>query len=175
MKITDGTHKTPQYLESGITFISAKNVVNGNLDFSNVKYISEKEYYEIQKRCNTEHGDVLLTKSGSLGTPAIVDTDEPLGLFESLAVLKYDRRVLDGVFLCEQIKGVDVQKQLTSGIKGVAVKHLHLNVIAATKIIVPPLAEQKVFATFVEQADKSKFVIKKTEKSLSWRPFLECL
>ena len=86
LKITDGTHKTPQYLESGITFISAKNVVNGYLDFSDVKYISEKEYYEIQERCNTEHGDVLLTKSGSLGTPVIVDTDEPLGLFESLAV-----------------------------------------------------------------------------------------
>ena len=99
LKITDRTHKTPQYLESGITFISAKNVVNGYLDFSDVKYISEKEYYEIQKRCNTEHGDVLLTKSGSLGTPVIVDTDEPLGLFESLAVALQKNFGNEGAFV----------------------------------------------------------------------------
>ena len=28
-KITDGTHKTPNYLDEGITFISAKNIIDG--------------------------------------------------------------------------------------------------------------------------------------------------
>ena len=74
-------------------------MVNGYLDFSDVKYISEKEYYDIQKRCNTEHGDVLLTKSGSLGTPVIVDTDEPLGLFESLAVALQKNFGNEGAFV----------------------------------------------------------------------------
>ena len=39
-KITDGTHKTPTYLDEGITFISAKNIVNGELDFTDIKHIS---------------------------------------------------------------------------------------------------------------------------------------
>ena len=76
-KITDGTHKTPNYLSKGITFISAKNIVNGELDFSDVKYISEEEYNEIQKRCQTEVYDILLSKSGSLGSPAILRTKMP--------------------------------------------------------------------------------------------------
>jgi type I restriction enzyme S subunit len=75
-KITDGTHKTPNYLDAGVTFISAKNIVNGELDFSDVKYISDQEYAEIQKLCQTEMGDILLTKSGSLGAPVIVKTTE---------------------------------------------------------------------------------------------------
>ena len=155
-KITDGTHKTPTYLDEGITFISAKNIIEGKLNFSDIKHISEIEYQEIQKRCQTEQGDVLLAKSGSLGMSAIVDTDEPLGLFESLAILKYDRALLNGVFLCRQMQSDSIQGQLMANVKGVAVKHLHLNVISSTKIIVPPMGLQKEFAAFVEQSDKSK-------------------
>ena len=93
-KITDGTHKTPLYQLSGVTFISAKNIVNEKLDFSDVKYISESEYNEIQNRCQTEKGDILLSKSGSLGIPVIFNEKFPVGLFESLAVIKYDRDIL---------------------------------------------------------------------------------
>jgi type I restriction enzyme S subunit len=164
-KITDGTHKTPKYLGEGVTFISAKNIINGRLDFSDVKYISEAEYQEIQKRCQTEKGDVLLAKSGSLGMTAIVETDESLGLFESLAILKYDRTLLNGVFLCRQMQSDTVQSQLMSNVKGVAVKHLHLNVIAKTKIIVPPMDLQERFCAFARQSDKSKFELKKAIES----------
>ena len=161
-KITDGTHKTPKYLDSGITFISAKNIINGNLDFSDVKYISEEEYEYIQKRCRTKKGDILLAKSGTLGTPAIIRTDEKLGLFESLAVIKYNREQILPEFLCEQLKADSVQKQFKSGTKGVAVKHLHLGVIAETEIIVPPIDDQKCFAAFVEQVDKSKVAVQRS-------------
>ncbi|WP_051555410.1 restriction endonuclease subunit S [Anaerovibrio lipolyticus] len=160
-KITDGTHKTPNYLDEGITFISAKNIVNGELDFSDVKYISEEEYLVIQKRCQTEKSDILLSKSGSLGFPVIVKTDEKLGLFESLAVLKYEKDRFIPEFLCEQLKTDMVQRQFTSGTKGVAIKHLHLGVIANTDIIVPPVEEQKEFAYFVHQVDKSKVAVHK--------------
>ena len=161
-KITDGTHKTPTYLNEGITFISAKNIVNGELDFTDTKYISESEYQEIQKRCQTAIYDILLSKSGSLGSPVIIRTEEKLGLFESLAILKYDRKKLMPEFLCEQLKTDRIQRQFTTGTKGVAIKHLHLGVIADIDIIVPPLDEQKTFADFVNQVNKSKVVVQKS-------------
>ena len=165
-KITDGTHKTPTYLDEGITFISAKNIVNGELDFTDIKHISEEEYQEIQNRCQTDIFDILLSKSGSLGAPVIVKTKEKLGLFESLAVLKYDRDRLLPEFLCEQLKMDSVQRQFKTGTKGVAIKHLHLGVIADTDIIVPPLKEQKIFADFVAQVDKSKLAVQKSLEQL---------
>ncbi len=165
-KITDGTHKTPNYLKSGVTFISAKNIVNGELDFTDVKYISDDEYAEIQKRCQTEMGDILLSKSGSLGAPVIVKTTERIGLFESLAVLKYDRSRLLPAFLCEQLKSDNVQRQFRVGTKGVAIKHLHLGVIADTNIVVPPIDVQNIFAAFVEQTDKSKFEVQQSLEKL---------
>jgi type I restriction enzyme S subunit len=161
LKITDGTHKTPNYLNDGVTFISAKNIVNGELDFTDIKHISEEEYQEIQKRCQTELFDILLSKSGSLGSPVIVKTTEKLGLFESLAVIKYDRDKLLPEFLCEQLKTDRIQRQFTIGTKGIAIKHLHLGVIGDTDIIVPSIEEQEQFADFVKQVDKSKLVIRK--------------
>ena len=164
-KITDGTHKTPNYLDDGVTFISAKNIINGELDFSDIKHISEEEYQEIQNRCQTEMYDILLSKSGSLGTPVIVKTDEKLGLFESLAVIKYDREQIIPEFLCEQLKSDRIQRQFKAGTKGVAIKHLHLGVIADTKIIVPTIDEQRQFAAFVAQTDKSKFRLERNTKT----------
>lgn len=166
-KITDGTHKTPRYLEKGVTFISAKNIVDGKIDLSDVKWISQIEYEEIQKRCEVCKGDVLLTKSGSLGMPALVESDEPIGLFESLAVIKHRRDLIDGAYLCFALKSASVQSKLMANVKGVAVKHLHLNVISATEIPLPPLALQREFAAFVERAEKAKSSLKESLAALT--------
>lgn len=165
-KITDGTHKTPVYLSEGIPFVSAKNIKDGKLVFDDIKYISEQECAEIQKRCQITAGDILLTKSGSLGMPALVDVDFPFGVFESLAVLKYDRERLNGAYLHSQINSDDFQHRLLSGVKGIAVKHLHLNVIGATEIILPPMELQNQFADFVALTDKSKHAVQQSLDTL---------
>lgn len=161
-KITDGTHKTPIYLDSGIKFISAKNIIDGKVDLTDTKYISKNEYQEIQKRCQVEIQDILLTKSGTLGIPAIIRTDCALGLFESLAVIKYDRSKLLPYFLYEQLRCNRVQRQFKAGTKGVAVKHLHLGVISDIDIIVPPISYQLEFSDFAEQVDKQKQTVQQS-------------
>lgn len=165
-KITDGTHKTPTYLDSGIRFISAKNIIDGKVDLTDTKYISKNEYQEIQKRCQVEIQDILLTKSGTLGMPAIIRTDCALGLFESLAVIKYDRSKLLPYFLYEQLRCNRVQRQFKAGTKGVAVKHLHLGVISDIDIIVPPISFQLEFSDFAEQIDKQKQTVQRSLEKL---------
>lgn len=165
-KITDGTHKTPTYLDSGIKFISAKNIIDGKVDLTDTKYISKNEYQEIQKRCQVEIQDILLTKSGTLGIPAIIRTDCALGLFESLAVIKYDRSKLLPYFLYEQLRCNRVQRQFKAGTKGVAVKHLHLGVISDIDIIVPPISYQLEFSDFAEQVDKQKQTVQRSLEKL---------
>lgn len=165
-KITDGTHKTPTYLDSGIKFISAKNIIDGKVDLTDTKYISKNEYQEIQKRCQVEIQDILLTKSGTLGIPAIIRTDCALGLFESLAVIKYDRSKLLPYFLYEQLRCNRVQRQFKAGTKGVAVKHLHLGAISDIDIIVPPISYQLESSDFAEQVDKQKQTVQRSLEKL---------
>ena len=162
-KITDGTHKTPKYLESGIMFLSAKDIQSGHLDFSSVKYISETEYHEIQKRCMIEPGDVLISKSGSLGASAIVPADAPrFGIFESIAVIKYNREKLIGKYLDVCIKSDFVQRQFEVASKGETIKHLHLNVLSGIQIPLPPLSLQRKFVAIADKAESAKANLKKS-------------
>ena len=87
-KLTDGTHKTPKYTSDGVKFVSVKDMSNGYLSLNNTKFISKEEHKELYLRCNSEKGDLLLSKVGTTGVPAIIETDEEFSLFVSVALLK---------------------------------------------------------------------------------------
>lgn len=149
-KITDGTHKTPQYKENGVKFVSAKNICNGKLCFDNCKYISEEEHKELFLRCNPERMDLLLSKSGSIGSVVINEYDFEFSLFESLALIKYNIKLLSSQFLKIAIQYACLfltEKE----IKGVAVKHLPIDSIRNLLIPLPPLAEQKRIVAAIEK------------------------
>ena len=141
-KITDGTHKTPKYTDSGIKFVSAKDIYNKELDFSHCKYISENEHKELYKRCNPELNDLLISKSGSIGTVVLNNVTFEFSLFESLALIKYNQSELMPKFMNFAVQYI-CNNLTVSDIKGVCVKHLHLNVLSSQTLGLPPLAEQK--------------------------------
>ncbi|WP_372997008.1 restriction endonuclease subunit S [Lutispora sp.] len=161
-KITDGTHKTPKYENIGVRFISAKDIKNGKIDWSNTKYININEHQTLIKRCNPENGDILFTKSGSIGAAAIVDKDFEFSLFESLALIKYDRKFIDGKYLLHFLNNPSIRSKYVASTKGISIKHLHLIDIKQLSIIVPPIEQQQIFVRFVQKIEKLK---EKQEKS----------
>ena len=143
LKITDGTHKTPKYLPSGVPFLSVKDMSSGKLDFSNTKFISEEEHKELYKRCNPERGDLLITKVGTTGIPVIVDTDKIFDLFVSVALCKPVGNIIYMKFMVAFINSPFVQGQIARDTIGSANKNWVIDKIANTVIPLPPLAEQK--------------------------------
>ncbi|MBV6572539.1 restriction endonuclease subunit S, partial [Acinetobacter baumannii] len=123
-KITDGTHKTPTYMSSGIEFLSAKDIKKGRIVWNTNKYISEQEHSQLIKRCNPEIGDVVLAKSGSLGSVAIIDRSHQFSLFESLCLIKHDRQQIDAIFLTSMLRSPSMLSHLLGKNKGIAIKHL---------------------------------------------------
>ncbi len=86
---------------------------------------------------------MLLSKVGTTGVPAIVDTDETFSLFVSVALLKYNHRYIDEMFLYLLLKSPLVQMQATENTRGVGNKNWVLDAIAKTMVTLPPLGEQK--------------------------------
>ena len=150
-KLTDGTHKTPKYTTDGIKFVSVKDMSNGVLSLENTKFISEEEHQELYARCNPEKGDILLSKVGTTGVPAIVNTTEQFSLFVSVALLKFDRECIDLKFLYYMLMSPLVQTQATENTRGVGNKNWVLDAIANTMVVLPPLAEQKRIVIKVEE------------------------
>lgn len=142
-KLTDGTHRTPKYTSTGVKFVSVKDMSNGFLSLENTKFISEEEHKELFARCNPEKGDLILSKVGTTGVPAIVDTTEPFSLFVSVALLKFDCECVDVEFLYYMLMSPLVQAQATENTRGVGNKNWVLDAIASTMVVLPPLSEQK--------------------------------
>jgi len=147
-KLTDGAHSTPKYTDSGVPFISVKDVSSGVLSFDSAKHISESEHRELYKRCDPKRGDILLTKVGTTGIPVIVDTDEEFSLFVSVAQLRFSHSLLDKNYLLLLIQSPLVQQQCTEHTRGVGNKNWVMKDIANTLVAIPPLAEQKRIVAF---------------------------
>ena len=141
-KLTDGTHSRPKYVEAGVPFISVKDVSSGMLDFSNCKFITEIEHKELYKRCNPEYGDILLTKVGTTGIPIIVNTTDEFSLFVSVALLKFNQKLMNNEYLVYLINSPLVQKQAEENTRGVGNKNWVMRDISNTLIVIPPLKEQ---------------------------------
>ena len=150
-KLTDGTHKTPKYTSTGVKFVSVKDMSNGFLSLENTKYISEEEHKELYARCNPEKGDLILSKVGTTGVPAIVDTTEPFSLFVSVALLKFDCKCIDVEFLYYMLMSPLVQAQATENTRGVGNKNWVLDAIASTMVVLPSLVEQKRIVAKIEE------------------------
>lgn len=100
-KVTDGTHKTPKYLEKGVRFISIKNIkafkpINFN---SYEKYISEIEHNALSKRAKVEKGDIVFPRIGTLGYAKLVDWDEETSIFVGLGLIKLVQQYVNPKFV----------------------------------------------------------------------------
>ena len=126
-KIVDGVHHTPAYVESGVPFLTVENLTRGSsIDFSDTRFISEKDHREFIRRAHPEKGDVLISKDGTLGVPRVVDTDREFSVFVSVALVKPKADLLDPWFLRFYFESSLFKRHIASRASGSALKHIHL-------------------------------------------------
>ncbi len=169
-RITDGTHQTPSYQDQGVVFISAKNIKDGQLDFVDRKYITREEHQFLTKNAKPSPGDLLLTKSGSLGDVAVIpELDFEFSIFESLALLKPRRDLVDSNYLHQYIRSPGAARHFHGITTGLAVKHLHLGDLRKLKVFLPPLEHQREIAerlsTWDTATQKTEQLIAAKERS----------
>ncbi len=159
LKITDGTHHSPDPQKDGFPYVTAKHVKEFGLDFfSKPTYVSEKAHNEIYKRCSPEYGDVLYIKDGATtGIACINSFKEPISLLSSLALLKLDKEVLNNHYLCFWLNHKGIKEKLISEfMSGAAIQRYTLKKINLFKISIPPISLQNQFADRVQAIEKQK-------------------
>ncbi|MDP2564973.1 restriction endonuclease subunit S [Pseudoalteromonas marina] len=140
--IVDGTHKTPKYVSEGVKFISAKDIFGFRISFENTRFITEEEHKELIKRCNPKKGNVLITKSGTLGRVAVVKDESEFSLFESVANVPVLPPMISE-FVSKQVYYVINTGFGASIQKGVAVRHLHLEDLRKLPLSICSVEEQQ--------------------------------
>ena len=156
-----GITHTPEYVEEGVTFISAKNTSGDYLDLSDVKYISRGEFETAPAGSKPKKNDVLFSRVGSnLGHPVILEDDIELCTFVSLGFLRTKGKVTSN-YLKHWMRDEFFPVQVLEHVKGGGQPNLNTGWLKQFKIIVPDLDRQREFDAFCKQTDKSKTVIQK--------------
>ena len=168
-QITDGTHQTPSYVNSGKTFLSAQNVKPFRFIPANHRYITEQAFIDYRKNRIPEKGDLLIARVGAgIGETAVLDQDIEFAFYVSLSLVKVFKELTNSDYLtivCNSPYGVQYAKGNVSS-TGTSAGNYNLGRIRSLKIPLPPLAEQKVI---VEKVDKLMNIIDQLEQQIKHR------
>ena len=148
--IVDGTHITPTYLPSGVPFLRVTDIQEDKIDLNSTKFISEEEHALLCKRSKAQHGDVLLSKNGTIGITKVVDWDWEFSFFVSLCLLRPLTK-LNSKYFQYFFESSVVDQQLFESSKKTSVTNLHLVKIRELLITVPPIKEQERIIQFLDE------------------------
>ncbi len=167
--IFDGTHQTPKYQEEGVKFVSVENIKDL---YASKKYISFEDYKNNYKTKPLK-GDVLMTRIGDVGSCAVIDKDEPIAYYVSLALLHpYENIVLSNYikYLLESSTGkIELRKRTL--LTAVPLK-INLGDIGKLKLPIPSLSEQQrivsILDTFEASIQNLEAQLKQREKQYEY-------
>ena len=93
-KITDGEHFRPKTQDTGVYFLSAKDVLHNGVSFDNPLYISNKTAKKARLRCDPKKRDILIVSRGAtVGRLCMVNTDKIFCLLGSVILIKINKFV----------------------------------------------------------------------------------
>lgn len=156
--VRDGTHDSPKYINEGYPLVTSKNLKNHKLILDDVKFISETDYVNINKRSKVDIGDVLFAMIGTIGNPVVID-DEPNYAIKNVALFKVGNNQ-SSYFLKYFLDSKQTIDKMMQDAKGTTQKFVGLGYLRSFPILIPPLKEQQ---TVVRQLDALRAETQKLE------------
>ena len=150
-----------EYVTSGIPFYRSKEIIelSKNLKPSVELFISKERYEELKNKNGVpEMGDILMTAVGTIGKFWEVNTDKPF--YYKDGNLVYIRcKIFNSTFFRYILESlIEAFKQ--QNLVGSAYSALTIDRLKQMTVPMIELDLQNQFAAFVQQIDKSKFVVK---------------
>ncbi|MEI8309544.1 MAG: restriction endonuclease subunit S [Verrucomicrobiota bacterium] len=153
---SDGPHVSPDYVESGIPFLSTRHVRPGGMSWEDLKFISPEEAQIHWRKCKPERGDILYTKGGTTGIAKVVDWDKPVAIWVHIALLKTDKSKVEPLWLEAMLNAPFCYQQSQRLTRGIANRDLGLTRMVTIKMYLPPISLQREFARRVTAVEALK-------------------
>jgi len=157
--ITDGKHGDCNNDEnSGYYFISAKDIHDGIIDYSQARQIVKEEFEEVHRRTDLKPNDLVMVNTGAtIGKMAIVRSDQrtqKTTFQKSVAVIKPNHAILN-VFYLKALFEIRL-RELVKVSSGSAQQNLLLSQMRKIPVVLPSIDLQNQFATIVEKVEGIK-------------------
>ena len=158
---------TPELSDAGtIRMVNAKSVGKGFFKYVD-EYVTEETYDSWMHRGFGHPGDILFVTEGhTFGNTCLIPNDlKKFALGQRVITIKGHQEVLNA-FLCSYMQTDMFWKDINVYRTGGTAQGIRSKDLVKVYVPIPPLEQQKQFAAFVEQIDKSKLEIQKSLEKL---------
>ena len=149
-EVKDGTHDSPKYEESGIPFITQKNIRENGLTFENIKFISPSDHEKFYSRSNVAFGDIIISMIGAnRGMACIVDTERIFSI-KNVGLIKASENI-NRYFLLYFLKSKKAKIYVESASRGGAQPFIGLGKLREFPVSVAPQDSQATIITKLDE------------------------
>lgn len=140
-KIGDGAHASLKRMELGIPYLTAKNITESGVDYSQMDYISEEtynKYFKEESNALTQprKDDILYSIIGSIGGVYVVK-EEKIGISSSVAIFRVNSEIVIPQYLAYFLKSKSFDAQVQAIKGGVAQGFMSLGKLGTVTISYP--------------------------------------
>ena len=160
----DGNHggdypRSDEFVDSGVPYISANCIVNGEVDFSRAKYLTPERASKLRKGIARDE-DVLFAHNATVGPTVVLHTDEEkVILGTSLTAYRCNKKEIMPDYLKTYMLSDGFIQQYSAEMKQTTRNQVPITIQKKYLFLIPPIEEQRQFTDFVHQVDKSKVVV----------------
>lgn len=150
--VTDGPHLTPDFVVEGIPFLSVNNIVNNQIDTTDLRFISKFDDDVFARKCKPKKDDILLGKAASVGKVALVETDWDFNIWSPIALIRLSPPH-SSKFVYYQLQSEYVIKQIKLLTNSSSQGNIGMGDIEKIKLKLPELEEQLEMAKIFGDMD----------------------
>ncbi|MDF8366228.1 restriction endonuclease subunit S [Weissella paramesenteroides] len=150
--VRDGTHASPKYVSSGHPMVTSKNLTQSGLDMTDISYLSDFDFNEINKRSKVDIGDILFGMIGTIGNPVVVNRDD--FAIKNVALIKEpDNPNILNKWLIQYLKSPSFKAFIQRKNAGGTQKFIALGLIRDMNVMVPDFSEQSKIGELLKSVD----------------------
>jgi len=139
--ITNGV-EIRQYVDDGVPYLRVTELMKTELDLTNVKRIARPST-KIYDKVRLREGDLLISRSGSLGLVDVVTTELTNCIISSHIMRIRLKKDVEPFYLREFLRSTLGQQQIFRRNNGAVVPEINHSALASVKIVLPPHSRQQ--------------------------------
>lgn len=143
-----------EYTSDGPYLVAGKHICAGKIDWNSCDHLSD-ERYEESSEIMLRPGDVILSKDGSIGNPALIEELPGKATINgTMMMLRPHQERLNPEFLHQFVSGPVFTQMVAEKVSGSSIPHIFQRDVIHFPLLLPPINEQQRIAEVLRSLDR---------------------